>query len=502
MMAFAPGGVTVVTPLGDDPSQLSWQVQSRKGSKLLLTVIDSIGQTGGFTSQFFDVVGMCESGDTSCQPPAPSNPPTVTANVTSTINTCEPWGLTIEGGVKPYNITLAAIASPVITNVTLGPEDDVFTFINRADPNTQLLAAVVDATGQWGLSSQAVKTAGSTDTTCPGLNSVSLTRAEVQEQAAAAAALAADNARKAKTTAVALGIVFGLIVPLILVGIAFWWWRRRKVLSGEVGGQDARPRPWDTEIQQRTMERPSLNLDTSVVRISSQVRRSPSWVVDANRGPARNTDSPTSIDMASTELGTSTVPTPFLTSVQVQSATASMIRSPVSQLPQSAVSMSTRSPLMAPDPAAATPNSTSPAATLSPAQRYRKTLEAYAEAQAARTRLAAAAASPDGSRSSIVNGLPGPSARPLVHRSQSADVRIGSRSFPPQPVQRRAGSSLRLPPVAAIPEVGPDIIIQHRDGGIVEELPPPYPADMRYPDTPGLAPQPGEVGPSSEAASP
>ena len=74
-----------------------------------------------------------------------------------------------------------------------------------------------------------------------------------------------------------------------------------------------------------------------------------------------------------------------------------------------------------------------------------------------------------------------PRARPAVHRSQSAGM---LRTFPAQPVPRRAGASLRLPPVAAIEEdgdgsvdvdvEGPDIIIQHRDGGIVEELPPPY----------------------------
>ena len=40
--------------------------------------------------------------------------------------------------------------------------------------------------------------------------------------------------------------------------------------------------------------------------------------------------------------------------------------------------------LALPDSALLTPNSTSPAATLSPSQRYRKMLEAHAEAQAAR----------------------------------------------------------------------------------------------------------------------
>ena len=142
-----------------------------------------------------------------------------------------------------------------------------------------------------------------------------------------------------------------------------------------------------------------------------------------------------------------------------------------------------RSPLGTPEAAALTPNSTSPAATLTPAQRYRKVLEAYAEAQAARSRIASGSGSGSGNSTPVA----GPSSRPLVQRSRS-ELRTNSRTFPAAP--RRAGSSLRLPMVGAIPEVGPDIIIQHRDGGIVEELPPPYPADTRYPATPGPPPTP------------
>jgi hypothetical protein len=46
--------------------------------------------------------------------------------------------MTISGGVKPYTVTLAALDSPIVTNVTLGLVDDFFTFINRANPDTQL----------------------------------------------------------------------------------------------------------------------------------------------------------------------------------------------------------------------------------------------------------------------------------------------------------------------------------------------------------------------------
>ncbi|RDX44635.1 hypothetical protein OH76DRAFT_1307195, partial [Lentinus brumalis] len=479
MMAYAERGSTTVSLIGNDPTQLTWQVQNPKGSNLLLIVIDSVGNTGGFATDFYNVVGTSSSGDTSCQPPAPKNPAIVTPNVTTTIHTCEPWGLRVTGGVKPYQISLAALGSPVVTNVTMGPDDEVFTFIDRADPGQRLLAAVVDATGQWGISSVTVPSAGFTNTSCPGLDSRSHTLSDIQADEAAQSAAATAKA-KAKSMALGLGVAFGLFLPLLLAAGAFWWWRRRRsqLSKGVVDGQDARPRPWEAGMQERA-DRPSLNLDTSVVRVDSQDRRSETWVVDINNAPPRQTDSPTSIDMTSTDLHVSTVPTPFLTSPQVQSS-VSMIRSPISQLPSALTrSMSmARSPLVAPEsPPLMTPNSTSPAATLTPAQRYRKVLEAYTEAQNARSRLPPTV----GPRSGVSMPIVGPSSRPAVQRSQS-ELWSNSRPFPAAP--RRAGSSLRLPSVAMIPEVGPGLIFQHRDGGIVEELPPPYPATPRALPTP------------------
>lgn len=342
---------------------------------------------------------------------------------------------------------------------------------------------------------------------CPGLNSVSTTTAAVQAQAAAAAAAAA-KASKAKNTAIALGVVFGLVVPFILAAVAFWYWRRRRGLlaRGVLDGQDARPRPFDPATPDRPLERPSLSLDTRMVQVNSQPQRTPSWVVDVNShlSHRQQTDSPTSFDMASTEIGGATgMPMPYLTSPQVQYSGVSftMIHSPQSQLSTSAVSMSRAPsvvrtlPVPPSESALLTPNSTSPAATLSPSQRYRKMLEAHAEAHAARARFAelgSGSAPPSLAGSSIrtlISGA-GPSSRPLVQRSQSAGP---PRSLHQQTPQRRVGSSLRLPPVAAIPEAEmpvPDIIIQHRDGGIVEELPPPYPVDSRYPGA-------GEPGPST-----
>lgn len=45
----------------------------------------------------------------------------------------------------PYTIVFSALNSPVITNATMGTGDDVFTFIDRADPNELLMGECIIA---------------------------------------------------------------------------------------------------------------------------------------------------------------------------------------------------------------------------------------------------------------------------------------------------------------------------------------------------------------------
>ena len=64
----------------------------------------------------------------------------LTSNSTSdTINTCDPWGLRIKGGNKPYNVTFMQINSPIVTNVTMGPNDDGYTYRMRGDPDKYMI---------------------------------------------------------------------------------------------------------------------------------------------------------------------------------------------------------------------------------------------------------------------------------------------------------------------------------------------------------------------------
>lgn len=80
-----------------------------------------------------------EGADTSCIGSPPQNMPVVTANVTETLNTCDPWGLLISGGKKPYTLYLAAANASTIMIIEMGENDNFYTYINRAAPDTILL---------------------------------------------------------------------------------------------------------------------------------------------------------------------------------------------------------------------------------------------------------------------------------------------------------------------------------------------------------------------------
>ncbi|KIP04190.1 hypothetical protein PHLGIDRAFT_76352, partial [Phlebiopsis gigantea 11061_1 CR5-6] len=121
LMAFEVTGIPTTTSVGGDSSEVSWQVDHRQGSVLMLAMIDSNGSMGGVSPRTFNVIA------------------TLSSNLTDTLSTCQPWGLTVQGGQKPYTIVLSAVNSRVITNITMGPEDSLLTYIDRADPNGQIM---------------------------------------------------------------------------------------------------------------------------------------------------------------------------------------------------------------------------------------------------------------------------------------------------------------------------------------------------------------------------
>jgi len=382
----------------------------------LLYVVDSQGSSGGPQPQLHNVT---TGQSIQCiLPPSTEQPFNVTANVTTTLTTCQPWGLTVAGGTPPYQVTLVELASPIVTNASLGPGDDVFTYIDRADPNTQLIAAVSDLTGRWASGSVIVSTAGSTDVDCTGLVSSSSTTAQIKAEAQEA--LAATNSRH--SAAVVGGVVVTLVVLLLLAGAGvFLYLRRRKVIRAamrvapsQFEGGVIDGAPGEREVSETGTRILSINAfiePTSPQRSAGASARSPSH--------ASGTTLPRRYDSASA-------------SPSVESNTPG------------GGGLSVR------NPAVATHRGFTNFPTAS-VRRSAKEIEAGLSSEI--------------SEDSEYSDASHASSAPLVGRSQSAATPGGARAVP-------------LPIRSASASVGgsrqQEIIFQHQDAGMLRELPPPY----------------------------
>ncbi|KAH9475368.1 hypothetical protein JR316_0012479 [Psilocybe cubensis] len=234
MLSFELGGTPQRTFIGTDDANLSWQVTHAPGSKLVLSVVDSTGGAGGIPPR---VITVTLGQSTQCVVSSPTTPSfTVTSNVTTDLTTCQPWGLTVKGGVPPYNVTIVELNSPVTTNVTIPNGLDRFTYIDRADPGALLVAAVsdfdnviVDSNGSWAFGTPSVNTNGPpvTDSSCIGLVSSSGNNTIIQQQ------LDAENAtlqaaKRKRTTVVGVVVTLLLLLVIGIAGLIFWRLRRRQ----------------------------------------------------------------------------------------------------------------------------------------------------------------------------------------------------------------------------------------------------------------------------------
>jgi len=423
MTAFAIGGTPTTTLIGTSEDTLAWTVDHPIGTQLLLTVVDANGSSGGVGPSLFTVTA---GQTTQCIPAASTDAPfTVTANVTDTINTCQPWGLTITGGAPPYNVTFAALNSPVITNVTMGPTDDAFTFIDRADPNTQLIAAISDLNGRWATGTPIVKTAGSADVDCTGLVSSSGSSTVIKEQEQAA--LAATKSRKTK--AVVAGVVVTIVVLLLLGGAGtFLYLRRRKMqeIAKEISprqfedGIDNPPQPFEETGGQ------ILSINAFITPASPTQPRSP-------KSPGGSTISPSNISAAT--------PAPFDRRRFVGNAGSESAQS------VSSAGMSVRNPS----------NPDRPSFTRFPTASVRRSAK----------EIEAGLATSNSMHSDYSDAPSDVSSRPLVERSRSA-VAAGpsgaERVYPTRSASMGASNA----------SLGEEVVFQHQDAGMVRELPPPY----------------------------
>lgn len=427
MMAFEVGGVPTTTLVGTDEKSLSWTVNHAPNAQLMLGMVDSNGSSGGIPPKLYTVV-TGQSMNCLVNPTSPTAF-TVTSNLTDTVTTCQPWGLTIRGGTPPYVVTLAARNSPIVTNVTLGPLDDAFTYIDRADPDTDLIAAVSDFTGRFASGTPLVKTRGSPIVDCIGLVSSSGNSTIIKQQADAAAA--AVKAHKRKT--IIIGVCVTLAGLIIIAGTILVVMYKRK-----------RQQEHDRELAPDTAVRQYEERD------EGQILTIPS-------STDRNSRSPKS-------------PRTFLeSSVSSSGLTSSnYVGVPPFDPYQSARDSGISSgPPSSPDPSSHRPASSGFS------RRSQKAIEA-------------GLASPQSMDSSLRPGSADSRAPVTMTRSSSTQASgSGQTSTPSQgntrwPTRTESLQAAVVDPNAPVNDA--DIIYQHQDGGgVVRELPPPY-ADRNAPN--------------------
>jgi hypothetical protein len=398
MIAFAVGGTPVTTFIGTDENNLSWTVTEPVGSRLVLSVVDANGSAGGIPPQILTVIA---GQSTQCVTAPLTTPPfTVTANVTSELTTCQPWGLTVKGGVPPYTVTLAELNEPVVTNVTMPFGLDSFTFINRANPNGQLIAGISDFTGRWASGTPIVNTQGSADVSCVGLVSSSGNSTLIQQQENAANA-ASQSTKRHRSAIIAVAVILVLLV-LMGLGAATFFHRRKREREAQAELAQALPTQY--------VEPESKMLSSSNRLVSKKAALALQEAQNSNAAPG--------VSPSSSSQTLPTAPVPYF---HAGSATATLTNPSNAQRPGSRVS-----------------------------------------------------------NSGFVN-FPATS----IRRSAKPSEAIMTSTPAPDSEYPEAGpapSKTQGDPLT-VTNVGEEAVFQHRDAGVVRELPPPYRARRSRPSS-------------------
>jgi hypothetical protein len=105
-------------------------------------MVDALGNSGGVAQTLYQIAS---SGTSSCIAPPSSGDFKVNIDDTpSTIQTCQTIPIRIQGGQKPYTITIAATNAATTTNTTMDASNDYYQYVNRIAPGQSMVAAVSD----------------------------------------------------------------------------------------------------------------------------------------------------------------------------------------------------------------------------------------------------------------------------------------------------------------------------------------------------------------------
>ena len=115
----------------------------RVATTLVYRVVDSEAKSVGNPEE---VKVQATTGSKAClQPPANfTNRLELSADIVRDFDTCSPLNIRIDGGQKPYTVSLVPIKGAPPINVTLGANDDSLYWVNLLQPNITLVVTASD----------------------------------------------------------------------------------------------------------------------------------------------------------------------------------------------------------------------------------------------------------------------------------------------------------------------------------------------------------------------
>ncbi|CAD6567174.1 MAG: hypothetical protein CYPHOPRED_001468 [Cyphobasidiales sp. Tagirdzhanova-0007] len=165
----APPYVLIAYPAGSTPSRFNaglgtsqgfqWQVAYPIGTQLLLSFVDSAGNSGG-VGPLYSIV----TGSNSCSSYASSPTPlSLTLDPSSQPSTCQNVSVQASGGTPPYTLTRVISADTSHNTTFTGPST---TFQNTLSAGAGFLASVSDSQGRYANSTSLIYSGGGSDTSC------------------------------------------------------------------------------------------------------------------------------------------------------------------------------------------------------------------------------------------------------------------------------------------------------------------------------------------------
>ena len=115
----------------------------RVATTLVYNIVDSEGKSVGNPTQA-DV--QATTGSTACLPPQSNNTNRLElwSDITRDLDMCSPLNIRIDGGQKPYTVTMVPVRVAPAFNITLGGNDDSLYWVNVLLPNTTLVVTASD----------------------------------------------------------------------------------------------------------------------------------------------------------------------------------------------------------------------------------------------------------------------------------------------------------------------------------------------------------------------